>query len=156
MTACEPGRDYKNAGVNASTTGNIYGIYDMSGGAWERVAASTVNQDGTFVPANSGFSSKPESKYYDEYAYNTDSFNFSISKLGDAMKETRKKTSGDNQNCYNDYILMPGSYSDCTTCVWVYRGGSAYYGSSAGLFIVYRNPGYAWASHGSRAVVVAG
>ena len=26
-------------GVKASTTGNVYGIYDMSGGSWERVAA---------------------------------------------------------------------------------------------------------------------
>ncbi len=156
MTACEPGRDYKNAGVNASTTGNIYGIYDMSGGVWERVVASVVNQDGTFVSASSGFSSKPESKYYDEYAYNTDLHNFNISKLGDAMKETRKKTSGNNQNWYNDYTLMPGSYSDCTTCVWVYRGGYAGDGSNAGLFDVRRSAGHAWTSNGSRAVVVAG
>ena len=156
MTACEPGRDYKNAGVNASTTGNIYGIYDMSGGVWERVVASVVNQDGTFVSASSGFSSKPESKYYDEYAYNTDLHNFNISKLGDAIRETRKKTSGNNQNWYNDYTLMPGSYSDCTTCVWVNRGVSARSGSNAGLFSVYRSTGDAWAGHGSRAVVVAG
>ncbi|HIU23122.1 MAG TPA: type II secretion system protein [Candidatus Fimihabitans intestinipullorum] len=156
MTACEPGRDYKNAGVNASTTGNIYGIYDMSGGVWERVVASVVNQDGTFVSASSGFSSKPESKYYDEYAYNTDLHNFNISKLGDAMKETRKKTSGNNQNWYNDYTLMPGSYSDCTTCVWVDRGGAAGSGSSAGLFGVHRRTGDAWTHGGSRAVVVAG
>ena len=156
MTACEPGRDYKNAGVNASTTGNIYGIYDMSGGVWEQVVASVVNQDGTFVSASSGFSSKPESKYYDEYAYNTDLHNFNISKLGDAMKETRKKTSGNNQNWYNDYTLMPGSYSDCTTCVWVDRGGYASYGGGAGLFVVSRGTGLAWTGNGSRAVVVAG
>ena len=30
-------------GVNASTTGNIYGIYDMSGGASEMVAAYVDN-----------------------------------------------------------------------------------------------------------------
>lgn len=32
-----------NTGVRASTTGNIYGIYDLSGGAWERVAAYITN-----------------------------------------------------------------------------------------------------------------
>lgn len=156
MTACESGRDYKNAGVNASTTGNIYGIYDMSGGVWERVVASVVNEDGTFIPASSGFTSKPESKYYDEYPYNTDSYNFSISKLGDTMRETRKKTSTNNQNWYNDYTIMPGNTSDCVNCVWVYRGGGASYGSLAGLFDVARSAGFAWTYYGSRAVVVAG
>lgn len=155
-TACRPGRDYKNAGVNASTTGNIYGIYDMSGGVWERVVASVVNENGTFIPASSGFTNKPESKYYDEYPYNTDSFNFSISKLGDAMRETRKKTSGSTQNWYNDYTNMPGNLSDCANCVWVCRGGHASNGGNAGLFNVLRHTGYAWTDYGSRAVVVAG
>ena len=155
-TACESGRDYKNAGVNASTTGNIYGIYDMSGGVWERVVASVVNENGTFIPASSGFTNKPESKYYDEYPYNTDSFNFSISKLGDAMRETRKKTSGSTQNWYNDYTNMPGNLSDCANCVWVFRGGNASDGGGAGLFFVSCNAGVAGTSHGSRAVVVAG
>ena len=156
MTACASGYDYKNKGVNASTTGNIYGIYDMSGGVWERVVASVVNENGTFIPASSGFTNKPESKYYDEYPYNTDSFNFSISKLGDAMRETRKKTSGSTQNWYNDYTNMPGNLSDCANCVWVYRGGSAHYGGNAGLFHVNRSAGSAWTGNGSRAVVVAG
>ena len=30
---------YTTTGLNGSTTGNITGIYDMSGGVWERVAA---------------------------------------------------------------------------------------------------------------------
>lgn len=156
MTACASGYDYKNKGVNASTTGNIYGIYDMSGGVWERVVASVVNENGTFIPASSGFTNKPESKYYDEYPYNTDSYNFSISKLGDAMRETRKRTSGSTQNWYNDYTNMPGNLSDCANCVWVDRGGYASDGGSAGLFYVGRSPGDAWTSLGSRAVVVAG
>ena len=33
-------------GVLASTTGNVYGIYDMAGGAWERVAAYWDNGNG--------------------------------------------------------------------------------------------------------------
>lgn len=156
MTACASGYDYKNKGVNASTTGNIYGIYDMSGGVWERVVASVVNENGTFIPASSGFTNKPESKYYDEYPYNTDPYNFSISKLGDAMRETRKKTSGSTQNWYNDYTLIPGNVSDCANCVWVSRGGYANSGGYAGLFLVSRCTGYAWAGSGSRAVVVAG
>lgn len=41
--------DYTDAtyGINASTTGDVYGIYDMSGGNWERVAAyvNTTNEN---------------------------------------------------------------------------------------------------------------
>ena len=32
-----------HGGVKASTTGNITGIYDMSGGSWERVAGYVNN-----------------------------------------------------------------------------------------------------------------
>lgn len=48
-TACS--NDGKHAynqqyGVYASTTTNVYGIYDMAGGAWEKVAAGTTDEDG--------------------------------------------------------------------------------------------------------------
>ncbi len=33
-------------GVNASTTGNIYGVYDISGGAWEKTASLINNGNG--------------------------------------------------------------------------------------------------------------
>ncbi len=65
-------------GQKASTTGNITGIYDMSGGAWERVMAYyelayKTNPDlnlswgSTSTENESGFTSAPESKYYDSY-----------------------------------------------------------------------------------------
>ena len=38
--------DYTSTqGVKASTTGTVYGVYDMSGGAWEYVAAYVDNGD---------------------------------------------------------------------------------------------------------------
>ena len=49
-------------GTGASTTGNIYGIYDMSGGAHDYVMGNYNNQVGS-----SGFISMPELKYYDKY-----------------------------------------------------------------------------------------
>jgi len=36
----------KGKGTGASTTGNIYGVYDMSGGAWEYVMANRQNYSG--------------------------------------------------------------------------------------------------------------
>ena len=51
--------------VTQSTTGNIYGVYDMSGGAWEYVMGNMVNNSGTFYSSSAGFSVSPASKYYD-------------------------------------------------------------------------------------------
>jgi hypothetical protein len=60
-------------GPNASTTGNVYGKYDMSGGAWERTAAFIDN--GNNVLGTNGISSQftnnklisGNEKYYDIY-----------------------------------------------------------------------------------------
>ncbi len=59
--------------VSQSTTGNVYGIYDISGGAWEHTAAY-INNENTYLGTN-GTSTyftnnilKPEyTKYYDIY-----------------------------------------------------------------------------------------
>ena len=49
-------------GKDASTTGTIYGIYDMSGGAYEYVMGVYSN-----TIMNSGFNSLPDAKYYNNY-----------------------------------------------------------------------------------------
>jgi len=64
----------------ASTTGNIYGIYDMSGGTWEYVIGVFANSDGEKWSLFSGFVGKkdnngtdvqglswPNEKYYEVY-----------------------------------------------------------------------------------------
>ena len=155
MTACASGYDYKQKGVNASTTGNITGIYDMSGGVWERVMGSVTDSSGAFVTSSSGFTSQPASQYYESYPYNTDTNNYVGGKLGDATRETLVGTSGNNRGWYGDATYMPGNMSDCTNCMWFMRGGYAHYAGSAGLFHFYRAAGNASTYVGSRAVVVA-
>jgi hypothetical protein len=60
-------------GPNASTTGNVYGVYDMSGGAWEYVAAFIDNGSdslGTYGTSTYFTNNKIKSgyeKYYDIY-----------------------------------------------------------------------------------------
>ena len=61
-------------GYCASTTGNIYGIYDTNGGASERVNGGSIS---------SGCSGTKECDYY------SDGSLYSIRKLGDATFETR-------------------------------------------------------------------
>ena len=55
----------------ASTTGNITGVYDMSGGAWEYVMGYYSGASDTFGATSSsnyaGFTSALDSKYWDEY-----------------------------------------------------------------------------------------
>ncbi len=116
------------AGVKSSTTGNIYGIYDMAGGAYEYVMGvmKTSKTDSTPAYGLSGFdaSTMPTSKYYDLYAFGTTSYGSSAYArriLGDATSETR--------GWYSDY--MDFIYAENP---WFYRGGEVFDGSEAGVF----------------------
>ena len=71
-------------GKLASTTGNIYGIYDMSGGAYEYVMG-VYGTENNPQKGNSGFTTFPESKYYDLYTKTS----LDINKIGDALYETK-------------------------------------------------------------------
>ncbi len=95
---------YPNSGL-ASTTGNITGIFDMSGGAWEYVMGVLLDENGNpmsgrNVTYNSGFNGTlneegtltngynlPNSKYYDTYFYNEKIDNYQKRILGDATGE---------------------------------------------------------------------
>ncbi len=99
----------EESGTGASTTGNIYGIYDMSGGAREYVMG-VMKARGSQEPAvgsdesyNSGWSGKLYygtdyigtygllkeigSKYYDLYDYGTSDSDYTRYHKGDATYE---------------------------------------------------------------------
>ena len=58
--------DAYKTNVAQSTTGNIYGVYDMSGGAVESVMGNYND-----IISMAGFSSMPAAKYYDKYTSST-------------------------------------------------------------------------------------
>ena len=64
-----------SCGAGASTTGNITGVYDMSGGSDEYVMGYLTTASSTWGATSSsnyaGFSSTPASKYYDGYTGTT-------------------------------------------------------------------------------------
>ncbi len=104
-----------------STTGNISGIFDMSGGVWEYVMGN-FNQE----VDDSGFTTFPPSKYYDLYSGTqfTGSYSSSNKALctitacgGHALSETA--------GWYNDYAYFVNS-----DYPWFVRGG--YFGDGAG------------------------
>ena len=95
-------------GKDASTTKNIYGIYDMSGGAYEYVMGVYNKTIGY-----SGFSSLPDTKYYNNYT--------GSSYTGHALTET--------ENWYSD-----GADFVRTGPPWFLRGGWRDSTPSAGVF----------------------
>ena len=120
----------------------------MSGGAWEYVMGNMVNSSGAFYSSSAGFSTPPDSIYYDSYTYGTSSLTHGRGKLGDATKETLKAFGSGSGGWYSDYAFFPySSYS------WFSRGGNYTYGSYAGLFIFYWYNGNAGSSDSARAVV---
>src|SRR5574344_1934582 len=117
-TACASGYDWTTLGVNASTTGNLYGIYDMSGGTWEFTMGNMVDSSGNFQPSNSGLTTV-DSKYYDSYTYGTSYTDHARGKLGDATKETLQAFGSTSGGWYGDITYLPygtGSRRSRTDC----------------------------------------
>ena len=141
------------SGVGASTTGNIYGIYDMSGGLWDRAMGNMTTEGGAFYAAGAGTWSTglyPTLKYYDRYTYGTtynDAVAYKRGKLGDATKEILK-TVRETGGWYSDYLWFPYSGDP-----WFHRGGHTANGSLAGVFGFDRDWGAAGSAFGSRVVL---
>ena len=110
-------------GKNASTTGNVYGVYDMAGGAWEYVAAVLSSKKSNGDRYNF---TNIDTKYYESY----DSYD--NSKYGDAVYETSTNSEGGN-SWDNDY-----SYFVLESDPVFLRGGRALNGGLAGVFAFYR------------------
>ena len=130
----------------SSTTGNIYGVYDMSGGAYEYTMGNIVDSDGTtMIAGSSGFTTYPEEKYYDKYSYGTSSNQRIRSKLGDGIKEVLNTSS---RGWYSDNSDL--AYSSIS---WFLRGGYYHYGTSVGVFCSNYDFGYASSDDSSRLVI---
>ncbi len=131
-------------GYTASTTGNISGIYDMSGGSWEYVMgyninANIVGENSEITNIYSDFltNSKWE-KYYNQYS-NTVANNtkYENGLLGDATREMGPFASiMDPDNVAKNRISW---YSDLANFVrpdypWFGRGGTWSHGVTSGIF----------------------
>lgn len=119
---------HSSNGGKSSVSRSVYGVYDMSGGLWEAVMANvSIGSSYTYMPGNSGLSSKPQDKYINTY-YASDSKDFSHAIKGDLMNETVSNKSG--PTCWNSdtcKIVSENNY-------WIKRGGSKGDGAAAGVF----------------------
>ena len=113
------GSSYKT-NTGQSTSGNITGVYDMSGGAWEYVMGNYNKQ-----AESSGLNvSGVPAEHIDIYSGN----NVSASHLGDATGETA--------GWYSDF-----AYFVYSSYPWFVRGGYYYDGDDAGVFSFDDNTG---------------
>ncbi|MBS5777856.1 MAG: prepilin-type N-terminal cleavage/methylation domain-containing protein [Acholeplasma sp.] len=143
-------RDAYKTNVGQSTTGNIYGVYDMSGGAWEYVMGNMKNSSNAFYSSKAGFTTAPDAKYYDSYKYDSSSnTTHARGKLGDATKETLA-TFGSTSGWYSDYAGFPDS-----SVSWFIRGGFWTSGTGAGVFSFGGDGGSDGSAGSARAVLSA-
>ena len=131
-------------GQAASTTGNMYGVYDMSGGADEYVMGNMSSSSGTTYTYNAesaltNFTYSTETaKYLIPYAYGTtknDQTAYNRGRLGDATGEVVLSSGGEG-GWYTDFAFFPNS-SDS----WFVRGGFIYNTSDVGPFNFYDESG---------------
>ena len=131
----------------ASTTGNITGVYDMSGGAWEYVMGYYSPASSTWGATSSsnyaGFSSQPNSKYYDDYT------------------TTNSLTACNGGICYGHGLSEVSNwYGDDADFVfagypWLRRGGGYGYGADSGVFYFASIYGIAGNGFSTRSVMAA-
>ena len=126
-------------GITASTTKNVYGIYDMSGGASEYVAGCYTNKT-NYLTDNTDTSY--QNKYIDVYS------RYDNSKYGDAVYETSSSSSSSN-SWFSDYSYFVSLGSPVFS-----RGGYCGSGSGAGLFNFGISDGNAFSNNGFRPVCI--
>ena len=147
-------------GMLASTTGNIYGVYDLSGGAWEYTAGwNTLSSssgltsygkaiDGTVYFSQNGASERTKTAYSngsdDYYGEKVKT----VCRSGDGIKETWISS---DRSWFNDYSDFVGSSDPFSL-----RGGGYFDGDSAGVFGSGNGSGGAYSGGSFRAVLARG
>ena len=163
----------QKGGTVASTTGNMTGVYDLSGGEWERTASYVANGHdnlltyGSSIAYKDGTLKTTSTKYTMVYPYdsavdnstktdNEENLNAASNAnyakntkiYGDAIRETSTAGTG-TSSWQGDYSAFAGLYTP-----FVVRGGYLWNSSHAGRFYFNRSDGYSIFSGGFRPVVV--
>ncbi|MGN1028492.1 MAG: hypothetical protein ACI4P7_00190, partial [Bacilli bacterium] len=124
-----------SGGQLASTTGNVSGIYDMSGGLAEYVMGNYNNTIG-----DAGFSNLPDTKYYNSYT-NTGTEENPITNYTSDMQHALTETAG----WYDDEVyFVSGSIP------WFIRGGYWNGIEYSGVFAYGTYDGFGYSDSGSR------
>lgn len=120
-----------NIGKASSSTGNLYGIYDLSGGAIEYVSCYDKLGDTTIVLATNPVSSEYTTIYSNGEEPYSGVLIYNVGKVGDATKEV---CNGETSNWFNDTsnflsfdyptFIRGGGYGNSNTAGVFYSNGS--------------------------------
>ena len=139
-------------GENASTTGNVYGVYDMAGGAWEYVAGYLNEVTPPLTNYTTLYNAEP--KYKDVYSGTSSdrntNYNANKNKYGDAVYETSSSGNSNTGSWDSSYSLFPFSSNPVFG-----RGGRASNGGGAGVFAFSYGTGVAGTNISFRPVVLS-
>lgn len=147
--------DYTSTqGQEASTTGNVYGIYDMSGAAYEYVAAYVNNENENSTSYVSSLVSAA-SYMKDVYAVGSEATraaNYAANSVvfGDTVYETSSNGDSINGSWHGDCSYFPNLSGFCLD-----RGGGYSGGSTDGAFFFSYGDGSAVNYLGFRPVLIS-
>ena len=133
VTINDESYDYNvlDKGVKASTTGNIYGVYDMAGGKREFVMINNEEINLFNKKSNSGFTTKIKDYYYDNDFTDTDTTKLYYEKISkDNLINSEPITRGGYKNtgnifnvyCAQDYINKLSLETNSRAILIVYKG----------------------------------
>ena len=145
--------DYTSTqGVKASTTGTVYGVYDMSGGAWEYVAAYVNNGNGNLTSYGSSLvnGDTKTKNMYSRASLDNYKNNYTQNKgvYGDTVYETSMSGSG-STSWYEDYSEFPNKNYPFFT-----RGSYYNHSTYAGVFYFSFDSGQASSLNSFRPVLL--
>ena len=139
-------------GPQASTTGTVYGVYDMSGGSWEHTATYVNNGNLNLTDYGASLvngASYTKDVYISSGDTQQENYNAAASKYGDAVYETSNNYNSGNGSWYGDSSGFPYS-----TVPFFIRGGYYHYETTAGLFCFGGTVGINVEDRGFRPVLV--
>ena len=168
-------------GQKASSSGTVYGVYDMSGGLWERTAGYVANNRwelggyGKSIAYNYDEATKTyttlkttSTKYTTVYPHDAESDKTSIESTDANLNTASRANYALNKYIFGDAIRETSTngagnspwYNDYSYFPGLYgpfsiRGGNLWYTGHAGLFSFHRTIGRSTYGVGFRAVLVA-
>lgn len=145
---------YTKEGKLGSTTGNLYGVYDMNGGASEYTAGyiASINPElGNFY-AESMMQNQSSTKYYTVYKASTNETesDYEANKMvyGDAIAETSKLGTG-----YNSWFGETSIYIQKNVGFFL-RSGGYDRGKYSGLFDFSNHSGHSIKNYGFHSILI--
>ncbi len=154
VTAHNAGKAWNTTeGDDASTNGNVSGVYDMSGGLYEWTAGYLDPEHSNnkhYGPSLLGDSNRYKSRYKENNQGENKSNNYNVNegRKGEAIWETSSDGTGETSwdKDWSDYI----DWSNCFTV----RGGIYEHGEHAGIFGFVAYNGMTFHNTGFRAVLI--